>query len=482
VLISRNLCQQGPLAHHRQKVFIVQQEGLQNKSGGNALLFYGKFSPPPLFNLLPQRPLKRLKARNNTHVFPYLYIVPRLYFDNKRYADLPLHYGKVPPWLADRMSRLGGAMVESIVQNYGRAEVLSRLSDPLWFQAFGCVLGMDWHSSGITTSVMGALKRSLNPKFRELGIFICGGKGKHSRQTPSELIKLGEKTGLNADLLVNNSKLTAKVDNNAIQDGFQIYLHTFIVSSEGDWAVVQQGMNDGNGMARRYHWNSTHLKSFVEEPHTFIYGSNQGEILNLTDKNAGGARSGMLSLLKESPELVMKESRNIVMPSHHDVREADVNLKRLGSILALAQQKEIKGFEELLLTENVGPRTIQSLALVSEVIHGTPSRFTDPARFSFAHGGKDGHPFPVPTKTYDETISILKTAVEQARLGANDRNEAIKNLTLAAQAIEQNFVPNANFYKVIEEERKNAWKYGGRTIFGKSKPPQGKQMDLFYDS
>ncbi len=408
--------------------------------------------------------------------------MPRLYFDNKRYADLPLHYGKVPPWLADRMSRLGGAVVESIVQNYGRAEVLSRLSDPLWFQAFGCVLGMDWHSSGITTSVMGALKRALNPKFSELGLFVCGGKGKHSRKTPAELLSLGQRTGLNADVLVRNSRLTAKVDNNAIQDGFQIYLHTFVVSSEGEWAVVQQGMNDNSGMARRYHWHSAQLKSFVEEPHTFIYGLNCGDILNLTDKQADVTREKMLSLLKEDTDLVMRESRNLIMPARHDVREADVNLKRLGSVLALAREKEIAGFEELLLLENVGPRTIQSLALVSEVIHGTPSRFTDPARFSFAHGGKDGHPFPVPTKTYDQTIEILRTAVEQAKIGATDKNDAMRNLTLAAQAIEKNFVPNANFYRVIEEERKNSYRFGGRTIYGKEKPPVGRQMDLFWDS
>jgi uncharacterized protein len=406
--------------------------------------------------------------------------MPKLYFDNKRYADLPLHHGKVPQWLAERMSKLGGAIIESVVLEYGRREVLARMSDPLWFQALGCVMGMDWHSSGITTSVMGALKRALNPKFNEIGIYVAGGKGKHSRETPNELVRLGDKTGLNGTELVKNSRLSAKVDNNAIQDGFQIYLHTFLVTKEGEWSVIQQGMNDGTGMARRYHWNSADLKSFVEEPHAFIYGANQGLIFNLTDKNAGETKTAMLELVKETPDRTISELRKIVMPSHHDVRAEDVDLKRLGSVLALAHERNVTDFESLLLLEGVGPRAIQSLTLVSEVIHGTPSRFTDPARFSFAHGGKDGHPFPVPTKTYDQTIDILRSAVEKAKLGNTDKSDAIKNLTLAAQAIEKNFMPNANFYKVIEEERKNSYKYGGRTVFGKAKPPKNEgQLRLF---
>jgi hypothetical protein len=243
--------------------------------------------------------------------------------------------------------------------------------------------------------------------------------------------------------------------------------------------VVQQGMNDKSGMARRYHWDSAQLKSYVEEPHSFIYGFNQGEILNLTDKNATQTKSAMLEMVKESPDVTIREARKILMPSHHDVREEDVDLKRLGSILALAHEREVKDFESLLLLEGVGPRAIQSLTLVSEIIHGTPSRFTDPAWFSFAHGGKDGHPFPVPTKTYDQSIEVLRTALEKAKLGNSDKTEAIKNLTLAAQAIEKDFVPNANFYKVIEQERRDSYKYGGRTVFGKAKPPGGEQLSLF---
>lgn len=395
---------------------------------------------------------------------------------SRPHADLPLHYGKVPEWLAIRMRLLGGAIIEAIVHEYGRAAVLSRLSDPFWFQALGCVLGMDWHSSGITTSVMGALKGAVNRQSSELGLYICGGRGNHSRKTPDELMAIANRTGLDGDLLVRSSRLVAKVDNTAVQDGFQLYLHSFVLSKEGDWAVIQQGMNDATGMARRYHWHSPNITSFVETPHSFIYGHNQGQILNLTDKDAGTTRSGILQLTQEPPDKMIAEIRRLVMPSHHDVKGKDVDLKRLGSILAVAHEKELRDTESLLLLEGLGPRTLQSLTLVSEVIHGTPSRFEDPARFSFAHGGKDGHPFPVPTKVYDETIQMLDRALRSAKLGQNDKNEAIKNLHKAAQSLEASFIPNDNFDKLIGQERNDSWKYGGRTVFGKAKPPdiQGK--------
>ncbi len=396
---------------------------------------------------------------------------------SRSYADMPLHYGQVPPWLYQRMSKLGVAIVEAIVQEYGRAAVLQRLSDPFWFQALGCVLGMDWHSSGITTSVMGALKRSVNERSKELGIYICGGKGKFSRETPAELMRIAEQTGLNGDLLVRSSKLSAKVDNTAIQDGYQLYLHSFVLSSDGDWSVIQQGMNDANGMARRYHWHSPTLASFVEEPHTFIYGKSQGQIINITDKHADATRAGILQLTQENPEKLLPEIKKLVMPSHHDVKAKDVDLKRLGSVLAVAYEKEHLDMESLLLLEGLGPRTLQSLVLVSEVIHGTPSRFEDPARFSFAHGGKDGHPFPVPTHVYDEAIQTLENAVNRAKLGINDKNEAIKNLSKAAKRLEQDFIPNDNFEQLIERERTDSWKYGGRTVFGKAKPPKDKPGD-----
>lgn len=406
--------------------------------------------------------------------------MPKLFFNTKRTADLPLHYGHVPAWLARRMSALAGPIIESIVLDYGHSAVLTRLSDPLWFQAFGAVLGMDWHSSGITTSVMGALKRALNDRFDDLGIFVCGGKGKHSRETPNELLKLSDRSGLNGDELVRSSKLTAKVDNTAIQDGFQVYLHTFVVTRNGEWAVIQQGMNDKTGMARRYHWRSGMFSSYVETPHSFIYGHNQGQILNLTARDAAGTKSGILEIARQDLQYMLPEIRKIVLPTHHNVTAADANLKRLGSVLALAQQKDVDRFDELLLLEGVGPRTIQSLTLVSEVIHGTASRFTDPARFSFAHGGKDGHPFPVPTKVYDETINIMKTSVERARIGDIDKSTAIKNLTMLAQQIEVDFQPDASsFDRVMEQERRDSHLYGGRTVFGKAKPPRDGQLKLF---
>jgi hypothetical protein len=394
-------------------------------------------------------------------------------------ADLPLHYGYVPQWLAERMAKLGLAVVETIVLDYGKDEVLRRLSDPFWFQSLGAVMGMDWHSSGITTSVMGALKRSVNPHSKELGIYICGGKGKYSRQTPDELLRISDRTGLDGNYLVKCSKLSAKVDNTAIQDGFQLYTHNFILSDTGKWTVVQQGMSDASSTARRYHWHSEALTSFVNDPHTSIHGKNMGYILNMADKQAAPSRAGVMQLTDEHPDKMIREISKLVMPNHHDVRAEDVDLKRLGSVLWLAHENKPEDFEELLLLKGLGPRTLQSLTLVSEVIHGTPSRFKDPARFSFAHGGKDGHPFPVPTKVYDETIGVLQTAIHKAKLGNGEKNEAIKRLTQIAQRAEQDFIPNANFDKVIEEERNNSWKYGGRTVFGKAQPPKQQQLKLF---
>ena len=322
------------------------------------------------------------------------------------HADLPLHTGTVPKWLADRMRDLGTQIVEALLIQYGKKEVLRRLSDPLWFQSLGAVLGMDWHSSGITTSVMYALKRGINARAREFGLCICGGRGKYSRRTPKELLYLSDATGMDGDALVKASRLCAKIDSTAVQDGFQLYQHNFILSDEGDWAVVQQGMNTEQKTARRYHWCSQNLKSFVEEPHTGVTGENRGLILNLTDTNAGPTRNSILNLSKENPDRILREvkliektdaagelafseedgSRNCIMPSHHDVKAQDVDLKRLGGVLAAAYESEPSDFESLLLTPGLGPRTLQSLTLVSEVINGTPARFTDPARFSFAHG------------------------------------------------------------------------------------------------
>ena len=445
-------------------------------------------------------------------------------FRNSGHADLPLHPGTVPRWLADRMMVLGTLITESLVENFGPEEVLVRLSDPLWFQSFGAVMGMDWHSSGITTSVMYALKRGLNPRAKELGIYVCGGRGKYSRMTPDELLEIAGREGLSGDELVRNSKLVAKVDNNAVQDGFQLYQHNFILTRNGSWAVVQQGMNGAEKKARRYHWCSTNLRSFVEEPHTGVVGDNRGKILNLTDSKANKARSSILEISREEPERMLNEisqigkqasqiilmqggeslplaptssvatpssgghprnapelpqqqelfpelsiqteekGRSIVLPSHHEVCKQDVDLKRLGGVLAIAYNNQPQDFESLLLTPGLGPRTLQSLALVSEVIYGTSSRFTDPARFSFAHGGKDGHPFPVPLKIYDESIRILRDSIEKSRLGYKDKSDCIRRLHTAALNVERNCAPEVDFDEAIRYEREHSKDWDGKTV------------------
>ncbi len=380
-------------------------------------------------------------------------------------ADLPLHGGHVPPWLANRMTELGAAMAESIVLEYGASEFLTRLSDPFWFQAFGAVMGMDWHSSGITTSVMGALKRGLNPRFDELGLMVCGGRGKHSLRTPDELRNFGMNTGLDGDALARTSRLTARIDNNAIADGFQLYLHSFVIAKSGEWAVVQQGMNEENRSARRYHWHSSSVRDFVSDPHTAILGIPQGEILNLVDARAAKAQHALLTIAKEPVEVSLHVVRNLTMPAHHDVRAKDIDLKRLGAVLAVAHEQELRDFASFLLVEGLGPRTLQSLALIAEVVHGAPSRFADPARFSFAHGGKDGHPFPVPFKTYDESLAVLRRSLEAAHLGHTEKLQGFKRLDHLTRAVEDQRQPLADFDAALAHERRISASIDGRTVF-----------------
>lgn len=396
-------------------------------------------------------------------------------------ADLPLHGGRVPPWLAQRMEKLGTAITESIVHHYGTAEFLSRLSDPFWFQALGAVMGMDWHSSGITTSVVGALKRGLESRSRELGIYVCGGRGKQSRKTPSELVAVADSIGLDGQSLVKTSRLTAKIDNNAIADGFQIYLHSFFVTSGGEWAVVQQGLNEESGLARRYHWHSANVQDFTCEPHTGIVGQNAGEILNLVDHRARPAQEALLSIASEDPEKTMAAIPKLTLPRHHDVRAADVDLKRLGGVLAVSYERQLRDFASLLLVENLGPRTLQTLALVAEVVHGAPTRFSDPARFSFALGGKDGHPFPVPLKTYDESLGVLRRSLDAAKLGRSEKLDGFKRLDSLTRAIEKRAEPLADFEALLKHERRISPSLNGRTVLDDRKPrkPAAQQLDLF---
>ena len=405
------------------------------------------------------------------------------------FADLPLHGGRVPPWLSERMTKLGSAIAENIIYNYGSGEFLSRLSDPFWFQAFGSVMGMDWHSSGITTSVVGALKRGLNPRAHELGLHVCGGRGKQSRKTPAELTTVANAAGLAGHALVRTSRLTAKIDNNAIADGFQLYLHTFIVSDAGKWAVVQQGMNPANGLARRYHWHSATVKDFTCDPHTAIVGQHQGTIMNLVDAQAGAAQKAMLEMARQAPEKTLREASKLTVPRHHDVRAKAVDLKRLGAILAVAYERELQDFASLLLLENLGPRTLQSLALIAEVVHGAPSRFSDPARFSFALGGKDRHPFPVPLKTYDESIAVLRRGLDSAKVGHTEKLEGFRRLEKFVRNVEETYQPVAQFKEVVAHGRAISASLDGRSVFddrkraarakGRATVAQEKQLSLF---
>jgi hypothetical protein len=398
-------------------------------------------------------------------------------------ADLPLHGGHVPEWLHTRMTALGREIMRALVVEHGPSQVLSRLSDPFWFQALGCVMGMDWHSSGITTSVMGALKRAINPIFSEIGLYVCGGRGKHSLQTPHELTDFSARTGLEGTALVRASKLSAKVDNTCVLDGFNLYLHSFIVSAQGEWAVVQQGMNTATRMARRYHWHSATVTSFVDDPHAAIIGNNQGLIMNLSDSRAGKNRQGIIEFLSCHPDIQHQEMRRLVLDRDHRVTARHVDSKRLGAVLALAYEKQYREFVDALLLPGVGPRTVQSLALVSEIIHGAPSRFSDPARFAFAHGGKDGHPFPVPLDVYDESIATLRNAVNSAKVDRSDKLRGLQVLNRLARHIERHCDPFADVNKVIRHERAHSHLHGGMTVFGPARPPKNRpeaeQLSLF---
>jgi uncharacterized protein len=423
------------------------------------------------------------------------------------YADLPLHGGRVPAWLATRMAALGRVITEAIVHHYGADELLRRLAHPFWFQSFGSVMGMDWHSSGITTSVLGALKRGLAPVERELGIHVCGGRGRASRRTPDELTRVGELTGLDAGRLTETSRLIAKIDGAAVQDGYDLYLHGFIVTDSGRWCVVQQGMSAVRREARRYHWLSEGLASFLDSPHAAIEGVNRGRILNLADARAKASRAAGLDLVRAGPERTLAVLRrlqcvqsghgrtldlfaeddigataeperhpgsldpqpelasqpHLQMPARHAVLASDVILRRLHGALAAAADRGPKDFADLLLTPGVGARTVAALALVAEVVHGAPSRFTDPARFSLAHGGKDGHPFPVPVTVYDETLRVLKRAVGQARLGRTEKLDAIRRLDAHARRLERT-ARGPTFEEHIANERGLAPTLGGRTV------------------
>jgi len=348
-------------------------------------------------------------------------------------ATLPLHGGKAPRWLFDRMRQLAPAIAEVMILEHGRSVFLQRLSDPYWFQAFGCVLGFDWHSSGVTTTVCGALKEGLAPRSNDLGIFVAGGKGKVSRRTPSELMTFGEQLGMDGARLAYNSRMAAKVDSAAVQDGFGIYHHSFFLTSEGEWAVVQQGMRDNDGTARRYHWLGSQVTDFVNEPHAAIASDAQSQtVLNMVAGESSPARAASTEFARQEPRVIDREIARVItmaLPSRHwvDIKR-DVNPAHLRKVLVSTYEASPQNYEQLLAVPGVGPKAVRALALVADVVYGSPASMRDPARFSFAHGGKDGHPYPVNRAVYDHSVDWLREAVNKARIGHSDRLSALKRL------------------------------------------------------
>ncbi|MEW6360300.1 MAG: DUF763 domain-containing protein [Planctomycetota bacterium] len=346
-------------------------------------------------------------------------------------ANLPLHSGKAPAWLFGRMKKLAREVTLWIVEEFGPNEVLERLSDPFWFQAFGCALGFDWHSSGVTTTVCGAMKDGLKDVSHEIGLYVAGGKGGRSRKTPQEIETVCDAISLDAAPLVYASRLSAKVDNAAVQDGYQVYQHCFIFTKAGSWCVVQQGMNEATGYARRYHWLGEHVSDFVCEPHDAVCCDRRGEALNMVASESAASRDASTEIAKLHPDKVMTELKKAVtldMPRRHMVLLSDVESTRMRKIFLHAYEGQPENFERLLGIQGVGPKTIRSLSLLGELIYGKRPSFRDPARFSFAHGGKDGFPYPVDRATYDRSIEILRTGLRKAKIDCAEREGALRRL------------------------------------------------------
>lgn len=346
-------------------------------------------------------------------------------------AHLPLHYGKAPPWLFRRMKSLAKEVVFFIINMDGADKMLSRLSDPFWFQAFGCALGFDWHSSGVTTTVCGALKEGIKGMEEELGFFVAGGKGRTSRKTPLEIEEICDRRAMDGRPLIYASRMSAKVDSAAVQDGYQIYHHAFFFTESGQWAVVQQGMNEASRYARRYHWFSSGVKDFVCEPHWAVCCDRRKEGLNLVADESEKTRLSIADLSREKPDFLIAEGKRVNelhLPREHPVPMEEIRLEKLEKIFVQVHEHSPRNFEELLGIRGVGPKSLRALTLISELIYGASPSFKDPTRFSFAHGGKDGHPYPVDQKVYDQTIEVLKSAVDKARVGDREKTEAIKRL------------------------------------------------------
>jgi hypothetical protein len=354
-------------------------------------------------------------------------------------ANLPLHYGRVPPWLFDRMVKLAREITIAIVTEFGPEEMLKRLSHPYWFQAFGCILGYDWHSSGVTTTLCGALKEGLKGLERDLGLFVAGGKGKTSRRTPEEIERWGDYISLNPMPLVYASRMSAKVDNSAVQDGYQLYHHSFIFTRRGSWAVVQQGMNETYRYARRYHWLGEQLSSFVNEPHSAVLSEGRGQALNLVASESDPARTTIADIVaSQKPHQILadlKKIKTLDLPPHHYLTTRDLHPDSISRILLSTYERQPRGFEQLLGLQGVGPKTIRALSLISELVYGVAPSYRDPARYSFAHGGKDGIPYPVDRETYDQSIELLRQAINRTKLGIREKNEAVKRLNRLGRGV-----------------------------------------------
>jgi len=360
-------------------------------------------------------------------------------------AHLPLHGGAAPRWLFQRMVLLGRQIVLVIVEDFGPHELLARLSDPHWFQAFGCLLGFDWHSSGLTTVVCGALKEALSGLERDTGLLIAGGKGAASRKTPAEIEAAADRLSFEPAPLVYASRMAAKVDSAALQDGYQIYHHSFLWTLRGEWAVIQQGMNESTCYARRYHWLSDTVSDFVVEPHNAIISeegalapsTSSGQALNMVASEAGDCRQISAALAHQPPEKTIEEIKRLQtldLPRHHHIHLADIRADRLEKAFAKAYEANPKDFQQLLGAKGVGPKTIRALALIADLVYGAKASFRDPVRFSFAHGGKDGHPYPVDRATYDRSIEILRTAIRRAKIGRTEKLQAMRRLANATAA------------------------------------------------
>ncbi|MEE9400022.1 MAG: DUF763 domain-containing protein [Dehalococcoidales bacterium] len=347
-------------------------------------------------------------------------------------ANLPLHYGKAPRWLFDRMVHLAREITVAIIADFGSEEMLRRLSHPYWFQAFGCILGFDWHSSGVTTTLCGALKEAVKGMERDLGLFVAGGKGRTSRRTPAEVEFWADRTSLDPAPLVYASRISAKVDSSAVQDGYQLYHHSFLFTSNGSWAVIQQGMNETNRYARRYHWLGETVTDFVNEPHSAVLSESRGQALNLVARESDPARTTVTDIAtKEKPEKTLaelKKLKTLNLPSRHQISVNDLHPDSISKILLSTYDRQPKDFEQLLGLSGVGAKTLRALSLISELVYGVAPSYRDPARYSFAHGGKDGIPYPVDRNTYDQSIALLSQAINKAKLGLSEKNEALNRL------------------------------------------------------